>query len=865
MDGTLEWLRVRREASDDAIEQAFDLTREAMLTVERDASLAGSLLERASAARPVDVALRELYERFAPEKPSDWVTWRTDRAAEMQGGDKVRLLLDAALELERTGAAEEASRLARQAAEAGAGGLAKLCAERAELAGAQSTSAADLLMEQARSETNSVRDRREARERLAEFDEIGRGDLSSSLLWHRAILEETPGHLPSLRKLEQAYISEGREDDLEPIAAELSRTVQGPEAEAHAVLASRLRVREAAWSSTRELAEIAANQPHPSLWALRETLSHARAVNDHTGVVKAATALAERIDRDAEAAALLAIAAEAQARLGEARAAAELMVTAITREPRLVQAHLRLVDMLREAGDPARAAEELEVLARKSSVPAHQLALWHRAAVIWSDDVKEVARARTALQEASDLDITYADIFQRLQVIYTEAGDRTELAALLERRLEVITDPQERVEMEVLRGKALADVGETTAAKQALAAALDANPDHVPALQAFARLCADEQDWPGAEQALIRLARHMPSPDEQAAIYRQLGDIYVDHLPNFDRAELVLLEVLKRCPSDADAQKRLVDVYRETGNAEKAVELCNSLLQKATTPDQKRTATIQLALIHEQIQGDPKKAESMLEKAYKEAPTSVEALRALAGFHSRQNHQPALKVLLDRAANDARRSLGTGRFNPDLFAVLAAVGELRNNPDAALVSQAAHAALEGNPVEIGAGGAAVFKSELDELIAPPILTESFRTLLKKLGECLDNAFPIDLKAIRAGKFPPTAQQLEQAIQNTAEVFGLAGLEVYVSPAIGPTCIPVSSTPPRIVLGASLVAASEEDVRDFLILRALKILQASGSVLSRTAPIDLLPLVTALIKTLVPSWTPGPVDQKRYDE
>ncbi len=865
VDGVLEWLRLRREASEDPMEAAYDLTREAMLTVERDASLAASLLERASSARPQDVALRELYERFSSEKPADWITWRVERSAESTGPDKARLLLEAALEHERVGAADEASRLSRQAADEGAGGLARLCAERAELAGAQSTSTADLLMGQARSETNSLRERREAKERLAELDEFGRGDMSSALLWHRAILEEVPSHLPSLRKLEQAYISEGREDELEPIAAELARALQGAESEAHAIVASRLRVREASWSSTRDLADAAASQPHPSLWALREALSHAHAAADHAAVLKAATALAERADRDADAAALLACAAEAQAHLGEPRAAVDLLVTALAREPKLVQAHLRLIDLLREAGDPSRAAEEAETLARKSAVPEHRLTLWHRAAVLWLDDVKDVARGSAALQEASDIDIAYADVFPRLQAIYTEASDRTELAALLERRLEVITDPQERVEMEVLRGKALAEVGETTAAKQALAAALDASPDHVPALQAFARLCADEQDWPGAEQSLIRLARHVPEPNEQAAIYRQLGEIYIDHLPNWDRAELVLLEVLKRCPEDADVQKRLIEVYRETGNGEKAVELCASLLQRASTPELKRSATIQLALIHEQVQGDVKKAETMLEKTYKEAPTSVESLRALAEFHSRHNHQPALKVLLDRAANDARRSLGTGRFNTDLFAVLATVGELRNNPDAALVAQAAHAALEGAPVEIGAGGAAVFKTDLDELIAPPILSDSFRALLSKLGDTLDNAFPLDLKALRSGKFPPTAQQLEQAIMNSAEVFGLSGLQAFVSPALGPTCIPVSSNPPRIVLGASLVAASEEDVRDFLILRALKILQTNGSVLSRTAPIDLLPLVTALIKSLAPAWSHGAVDQKRFED
>src|SRR5262249_59926730 len=110
----------------------------------------------------------------------------------------------------------------------------------------------------------------------------------------------------------------------------------------------------------------------------------------------------------------------------------------------------------------------------------------------------------------------YEDVSPRLQAIYIQAGARAELAALLKRRLSAVTDPNERVEMEVLRGRALADVGDAAAAKRALAAALDANPDHVEALATFGEVSAAEEDWSGAEQAWIRLARLVPQPEPPA-------------------------------------------------------------------------------------------------------------------------------------------------------------------------------------------------------------------------------------------------------------------------------------------------------------------------------------------------------------
>src|SRR5262249_55787340 len=157
--------------------------------------------------------------------------------------------------------------------------------------------------------------------------------------------------------------------------------------------------------------------------------------------------------------------------------------------------------------------------------------------------------------------------FPRLQAIYIAEGARAELAALLERRLEAVTDPGERVEMEVLRGRALADVGDSAAAKRALAAALEASPDHVEALSAFGDVSAAEEDWSGAEQAWIRLARLAADADKQAAIYFRLGELYDEHLPNPERAELSYQEILKRSPNDPKAREKLVGLYQKMGDS----------------------------------------------------------------------------------------------------------------------------------------------------------------------------------------------------------------------------------------------------------------------------------------------------------
>src|SRR6185295_5770731 len=120
--------------------------------------------------------------------------------------------------------------------EAEDGALTRLAAERNDARGGFAASLAERWFEHARS-TEDVHARVETYERLAELDELVRGDVASAVLWHRSILEQRPGFLPSLAKLEQWFIGDGREDELEPIASELAKALRGSEASAHAHLA----------------------------------------------------------------------------------------------------------------------------------------------------------------------------------------------------------------------------------------------------------------------------------------------------------------------------------------------------------------------------------------------------------------------------------------------------------------------------------------------------------------------------------------------------------------------------------------------------------------------------------------------------
>ena len=868
-DEVLRWVRERRATLEDPLERALDGVREALLVADKEPALAGERLQEAHAARPSDVALRELYERMSPESPDDRGAWREQRATQANGPARSLFFLEAAHEYERAGDKAASLRAAEAAAAADNDGLGRAARERAEVEGGQVARLADELLALAKG-TDDPRERREAYERLAVLDAVGRDDTASALLWHRSILEESPQHLPSLRYLEHALIGGGRDDELEPIASAIARALGpagGEESSSHAELAARLLLRGASgdWEATRDLVDIAAAQPAPSLWALRMTQAHARARGDDRAFLAVTEALIERITRANEAASLLVRAGEAASRLEDLDKARSLLERAAMEDPGDVVTWGQLADVRQRAGDARGAAEACESLARTSVVAEHQLLAWYDAGRIWLDEVKDEERGAIALEQAAAIDVTFEDTFQRLSAMYAARKASGELASLLERRLERVTDPDERMGIEVERGKVLVDIGDLSGARASFEAALRDRPDHVAALGALAELCAQEKDWDAAEQAWVRLARLLPNPEEQRVVYSHLGDLYAKHAVNLARAEVALKEVLKRAPDDLSTMERLVEVYRRQNDSSRAVELQQELIQRASDPEQKRKRLIDLSSIYESTGHDNRKAEQALEAARREFPSDVVVLRALVDFYTRHRQMPAVNILLDRVSADTRRAFASGRFVPALFEMMQAVYELRGKKDAARIVAATLAAFEGRRIDITGGEARALDPRLDDLVAPESMSAALRALLARTGESLDAASPMDLRAMRASPLSSSTDGVVAMASRLASQMGISGLQLYTSPQIGSGCLPVGSSPPAIILGDALVQSRDEAARIFLVTRALKLVHARASSLVRTAPADLALLVAGWLHAFNPTWVPEGVNMGQLGE
>ena len=113
--------------------------------------------------------------------------------------------------------------------------------------------------------------------------------------------------------------------------------------------------------------------------------------------------------------------------------------------------------------------------------------------------------------------------------------------------------------------------------------------------------------------------------------------------------------------------------------------------------------------------------------------------------------------------------------------------------------------------------------------------------------------------------PAESAEIVGQFRQVAASFGIPNLDIFVSSTVGSVCMPISTSPPQVVFGKAVLESDDDPLRSFLFVRALKILQSHGAALSRTARIDLWPVMAAFLKLLAPSFEPQGVDSRKLAE
>lgn len=866
------------EVAADPRESASRLVRAALLRAQDDVGRAATLLERALAVRPEDAIVRDLLLRVSMDRPA------AERAALIEASATGASPDGARAARMRAGAAwEQGGEPARAAAlyravlseSGGADVIARAGLDRAEMAASEVARVAERKF-------NAVREAQDddarvlALEALADFDLHDRGDAASAVMSLQAILELAPGHLPTLRALERYFLEHARDEDLTYIEERLALHLPEPhDVAAHLRLAARLKLRpaDAIGDAADSLLLEAGPRAEADLWLARRIEAAARASNDDARTAAATTALYSLLAGPSERATAAVRAAQAHARVGTAPSIIALLRDAVAAAPDHPIASEELARLEAESRDQQAAAEAYELAARASKLPARAAALWHRASVLWQDEVGDANRAAVALQAAAALDPALEDVFPRLVGILRARRANAELADLTAARVAAGGDQALLVGLYVELASLRMELGQREPAIEALRAALSLEPDRVEALRTLANLCFQDEDWRGATEALIRIARLTKDRTELRDVFFRLGDIYDEHLPDAKRADAAFRRALKLVEDDIPTMERLAKLYRRDGDAPQAIEMLTRLAAVDADPDRSRVHNLELAAVYEQT-GETRAAEQALEQTRRLAPVDLGVLKAIADFYGRQNAQTALAMHLNRAVNDFRHALESDPTDHAAWSGLAQVLEWRGRVDPARCIASAAAALGIMDVELGklldahggapGGGGGAADSELDDMLAPDMLTPATRAVFRLAADALEKTLPFDPKQIRAervGRENPLRPMLDEV----SRWFGASDVELYITTVAPRVCVPVSGQPIAIVVGRDIFTATDEREKLFLLARCFKIARSNLSVAVRTQPGDLALALAGLIRSFDMNYAPAGFAPAQLDD
>jgi hypothetical protein len=370
--------------------------------------------------------------------------------------------------------------------------------------------------------------------------------------------------------------------------------------------------------------------------------------------------------------------------------------------------------------------------------------------------------------------------------------------------------------------------------------------------------------------------------DQRLRVLRSLASLYEGALPDPERARRVYREILAEDVEDDATRRKLVRSASEAARArpassdgsaapveplphelaalrQEAILQQRELMLRASDDDQRRQTLLELVPLLEYSAESQREAETLLEQAHRTWPDSPEVLEAQVEHYRRLGNANTARVLIERAIHGARNAVLAGRVEPALFRTLDQASRLAGDAEGSRLAHAALAALEARTLRLTGAGARAGQQRFDDLIAPAPLSSGFRRLLYGAGAALERAYAADPSTM---KLTPMPESQAAQVRSVAAAFGLQELRVAISDDVGCDCISLYGAPHLIVFGRALLAHESPRVRDFLLLRSLKIAQVNACALTRMSATELWSAVAGFLACFSPPWRAEGQDAQR---
>ena len=231
---------------------------------------------------------------------------------------------------------------------------------------------------------------------------------------------------------------------------------------------------------------------------------------------------------------------------------------------------------------PVELAKVLRGMVPHATSVGEKVALLERIATIATHDTADQAGAIAALQEIIEHDPGHMQSLTELEKILTAAADWDGVIELIDRRIDLSSDPEVVVSLFLRKGDLYRhELDSTSKAEEQYRAVLELEPGQSEAVSKIVELLIGAEKFERVMEFLLRRARHSEDEMEQARLLTRMALVSRDHLDDSDNAVELLEAALQRVPSYEEAVGPLSGLYFERAEWAKALPLLETQREAA--------------------------------------------------------------------------------------------------------------------------------------------------------------------------------------------------------------------------------------------------------------------------------------------
>ncbi|MEO8551555.1 MAG: tetratricopeptide repeat protein, partial [Kofleriaceae bacterium] len=257
-----------------------------------------------------------------------------------------------------------------------------------------------------------------------------------------------------------------------------------------------------------------------------------------------------------------------------------------------------------------------------------------RLARVYEFELHDPANAVGTHLKVLELDAKDADALAALDRLYLNAAMYDDLAEILRRRIEVVQDPDEQLELYFRRGAIFADaLGDLEQALKSYSAVLDQESRNRRALEAIENIHFRREDWKKLFETYEKLIDTADTDTEMADIYARMARISSDALNEEDKAIELLSRVLDIRGEEPQALAVLADLTTRREKWEELVEIVERQIAVAPGDDEQVVLYKHLGKIWEEKLGRERNALDAWLASDRIDGNDLETLRSLARLY----------------------------------------------------------------------------------------------------------------------------------------------------------------------------------------------------------------------------------------